>query len=242
MTATETTRLASVFVELADTLVDDFDLLEFLQLLTAQASELADARAAGLMLADPRDRLNFMAASDERVHVLDLFQVQADEGPCFDCYRQGRAVSEPDLRTASARWPKFAPEAVKAGFGAVHAFPMRLRREVIGSMGLFADRAGPMRPEDVAIIQALADIATIGMLQERAIRRGEVVAEQLQTALNSRVVVEQAKGVIAQIYRVTVDEAFELLRQYCRRRGLRLGEIAALIVADPHKVPDLRGR
>lgn len=240
MSGTESSDLAAVFVELADTLVADFDLVEFLQRLTTQVSELAEARAAGLLLADTRHRLNFMAASDERVHVLDLFQIQADEGPCHDCYRQGRAVSEENLREAITRWPRFAPEAVSAGFGAVHAFPLRLRGEVIGSLGLFADHPGRMRPEDVKIVQALADVATIGMLQERAIRRGEVLADQLQTALHSRVVVEQAKGVIAQLYSVSVDEAFELLRRYCRRRGLRLGEMARAIVADPAQVPELR--
>ncbi len=240
MTGTESSRLAAIFVELADTLVADFDLVEFLQRLTTQASELAEARAAGLLLADSRRRLNFMAASDERVHILDLFQVQADEGPCHDCYRQGGAVSEEDLRRATTRWPRFAPEAVRAGFGAVHAFPLRLRGDVIGSLGLFADQPGRMRPEDVKIVQALADVATIGMLQERAIRRGEELAGQLQAALHSRVVVEQAKGVVSQIYSVSVDEAFEMLRRYCRARGLRLGEMARTIVGDPGKVPDLR--
>jgi GAF domain-containing protein len=239
MGAVRTERVAEVFVEVADTLIDAFDVIEFLQMLTSRTSELIGARAVGLLLGDHQGHLQFMAASDERVHLLELFQVQAHEGPCQDCYRQGTPVINTDLRAATPRWPRFAPQAVAAGFRSVHAFPMRLRQEVIGCMGLFAAETGRMEPSNVRLVQALADVATIGLLQERAIHRGEVLTEQLQGALNSRVVIEQAKGVIAQLHGISVDEAFTMMRLYSRGNHLRLSDVANAIVADPGSIPDL---
>jgi len=232
-------RLAEVFVQVADTLVDEFDLIEFLQMVTSQTSELVDARDAGLLLADRKGHLQLMAASDERTQMLELFQVQTVEGPCQDCYRQGKAVVNADLREASSRWPRFAPRAVEAGFRSVHAFPLRLRRETIGALNLFGTDVGSMEPADVQVVQAFADVATIGLLQERAVRRGEVLSEQLQSALNSRIVIEQAKGALAQIHSTTTDEAFSRLRAFSRRNNLRLGEVAQAVTAEPGKYPEL---
>ena len=231
-------RVAEVFVEVADTLVDEFDLIEFLEMVTSRASELVGSSAAGLLLADEHGRLQFMAASDEQAHLVELFQVQAREGPCQDCYRQGTPVSNIDLREAGGRWPHFAPRAVAAGFRSVHAFPLRLRKEVIGALNLFGTETGEIAAADVQIVQALADVATIGLLQERAVRRGEVLTEQLQGALNSRVIIEQAKGAIAQRHAVSVDEAFQLLRTYSRNNNLRLGDVAQLVLTNPSAVPD----
>lgn len=241
MTTISPERLAQVFVEVADTLVDEFDLIEFLQAVTSHTSELVDARAAGLLLADHHGRLQLMAASDERAEMIELFQVEAHEGPCQDCYRQGGPVVNADLRAAGDKWPQFAPRAVAAGYRSVHAFPLRLRREVIGALNLFGTDVGRMAPADARIVQALADVATIGLLQERAIRRGEVLTEQLQTALNSRVVIEQAKGALAQIHGETPDQAFERLRRYCRSHNLRLGDVAFAVTTDPTRLPDLTG-
>lgn len=187
-------RVAEMFVEFADTLVEEFDLIEFLQMVTSRASELVGSAAAGLLLADPHGQLQFMAASDERTELLELFQVQSHEGPCQDCFREAVPVVNADLRDAVDRWPQFAPRAVAAGFRSVHAFPMRLRQDVIGALNLFGTDVGRMEVEDVRTVQALADVATIGLLQERAVRRGEVLTEQLQGALSSRVIIEQAKG------------------------------------------------
>ncbi len=234
-------RFAEVFVEVADTLVDEFDLIEFLSMVTVRASELAGSTAAGLLLADQHGTLQFMAASDEQAELVELFQVQSREGPCQDCYRQGIPVDHADLREASDRWPAFAPRAVAAGFLSVHAFPLRLRQEVIGALNLFGTHAGQISTEDVRIVQALADVATIGLLQERAVRRGEILTEQLQGALNSRVIIEQAKGAVAQRHAVTVDAAFALMRTYARNNNLRLVELARAIVTDPTSAPDLLG-
>ncbi len=242
MTTLSAEHVAEVFVEVADTLVDEFDLIEFLQMVTSHTSELADTAAAGLLLADHDGRLQFMAASDERAELLELFQLQAEEGPCQDCFRTGIPVTNADLRTAEDRWPLFAPRAVAAGFRSVHAFPLRLRQQVIGTLNLFGSDLGRMQPSDVRVVQALADVATIGLLQERAVRRGEVLAEQLQGALNSRIIIEQAKGAIAQIHGCSVDAAFEMLRTYGRNHGLRLGAVAFAVVTDPASLPDLTGR
>jgi GAF domain-containing protein len=233
-------RLARVFVEVADTLIDEFDLIEFLQLLASRTADLLDASPVGLLLADQRGRLEFMAASDENVKLLELFQVQNQEGPCLEAFRTGAPVVNADLSEASSRWPRFAPRAVEAGFRSVHAFPLRLRAERIGAMNVFsANVGGRLADSDVQIVQALADVASIGLLQERAITRGELLTEQLQSALNSRVIIEQAKGSLAQARGISVDEAFILIRGYARRHNLRLGDFAQSIISHPASIPDL---
>lgn len=232
-------RLAEVFVEVADTLVDEFDLIEFLQMVSARTSDLVDARAAGLLLADENNRLHLMAASNEGAQMLEIFQIQTHEGPCQDCYRQGRPVINADLRTATDRWPRFAPRAVAAGYRSVHAFPLRLRQQVIGALNLFGTNAEEMAPQDICVVQALADVATIGLLQERTIRHREVLTAQLQAALESRIVIEQAKGALAQIHGTTPDQAFDRLRSYCRAHNARLGKVARAVVHDPKSVPAL---
>jgi GAF domain-containing protein len=233
-------RLAEIFVQVADTLVDDFDVIDFLGGIAAITTEVAGVTAVGLMLAEPSGQLLLMAASDERTEMLELFQVQNREGPCQDCFNTGEPVVATNLADAADRWPVFAPQAAGAGFRSVHAFPMRLRREVIGALNLFNSDTGDLQPEDARIIQGLADIATIGILQERAIERSAQTTEQLQGALNSRVVIEQAKGALAQLHGVTPDEAFALLRTYCRDHGLKLGGVARSILDDPSGHPDLK--
>jgi GAF domain-containing protein len=233
MTTVSAERLARIFVEASDTLVAEFDLIDFLHMLTVRTADLVEAAAAGLLLADQRGRLEFMAASDENTALLELFQVQNHEGPCLDAFRTAAPVINADLRAATARWPRFAPRATSAGFRSVHAFPLRLRSEVIGALNVFGAHTGGLDDSDVPIVQALADVAAIGLLQERAIRRGEILTEQLQGALNSRIVIEQAKGAVAQAYGITVDEAFRLIRSFARRNNRRLGEVAQTMVSDP---------
>jgi transcriptional regulator with GAF, ATPase, and Fis domain len=225
-------RLAEVFVEVADTLVDEFDVIDFLQVVSERTAELLDAGAVGLLLADKQGELQFMAASDEAAQLLELFEVQHAQGPCREAFATAAPVFVPDLGEVIDRWPQFAPRAVEAGFGSVHAMPMRLRGEVIGALSMFGQHPGALDADDVRIVQALVDVATIGLLQERAIRRGEVLTEQLQGALNSRVVIEQAKGALAQIRGISVDEAFELMRSFARRNGRRLSQVAQAVVSD----------
>jgi len=241
MTNVPAELLAEVLVEVADTLVDEFDLIEFLHMVTTRTSELVGAEAAGILLADHHGRLQLMASTDERTKMLELFQVQAEEGPCQDSFTQGKVVEAADLSKID-RWPRFAPRATAAGFNSVHAFPLRLRRQVIGALNLFSGTTGHMAESDVRIVQALADIATIGLLQERAIRRGELVTEQLHGALNSRVGIEQAKGALAQIHGISPDDAFELMRSYSRSHRRHLSEVAAQVTAEPSGVPGLTRR
>jgi GAF domain-containing protein len=240
MTTLSAQRVAEIFVEVSDTLVDDFDLVDFLHMLTIRTAELAGASVVGVVLADPHGNLHFMAASQEDAKLLELFQLQNDEGPCLDAYRTATAVVNTDLGDAAARWPRFAPHATAAGFRSVHAFPLRLRSQAIGALNVFgADGGHHLGDTDIPIIQALADVATIALLQERTVTRSNVVTEQLQAALNSRVVIEQAKGGIAQAHGVSVDQAFTMIRTYARSHNRRLGDIAHLIVTDLASIPEL---
>ena len=232
-------RLAAVCVEVADTLVDDFDVVEFLESLTRHTATISDTASAGLLLADPHGHLQYMASSQESVKLLELFQLQYREGPCLDCFRTGTAVVNTDLHQAAHRWPLFAPRAVEAGFQSVHAFALRHRQKVIGAMNLFSADTGRLDPSDVRVIQSLADIATIGVLQERTIRNAEILTEQLQSALNSRITIEQAKGVLARTHGLSVDAAFELMRDYARRRQHRLSDVARAVVTEPGRHPEL---
>ncbi|MEW2328634.1 GAF and ANTAR domain-containing protein [Micromonospora chersina] len=240
------TQLADVFVEMADTLVDDFDVIEFLHVLTERCVELLGVSAAGLLLTDQRDALQVVAASSEGTRLLELFQLQTDQGPCLDCFHTGQPVSVANLTLATDRWPRFTAAAAEVGFAAVHALPMRLRSEVIGALSLFDVRPGPLDEDRLRIGQALADVATIGLLQQRAIHRRDILAEQLQTALNSRVLIEQAKGVMAERLHVDVDQAFAILRAGARSRNRRLSELSEAIVDGseqlaPGPVADRRG-
>ncbi|MGW6443179.1 GAF domain-containing protein [Lentzea sp. NPDC055074] len=226
-------RLLEAFVQLADTLVDDYDVVDVLHRLVEHCVQLLDATAAGLMLSDQHGGLRVVAYSSEQTRMLELFQVQASEGPCLDCVHSGEPVLVADLTTETQRWPRFAPLAVEEGFASVHAVPMRLRRETIGTLNLFRRETGTLSDEDLLVVRALADTATIGILQERAIRRGEVVTEQLQTALNSRVIIEQAKGVLAFAGDLEMEQAFHALRGYARNSGRRLADVAReLVVGD----------
>jgi transcriptional regulator with GAF, ATPase, and Fis domain len=218
--------LSGTFVDLADTLVADFDVVDFLHMLAERSVALLAASAAGVVLADPRGELRVAAASSEKAGVIELFQIQNDQGPCLDCFRTGQPVTAADLTGPGQRWPRFAAAAAQAGFRSVEALPMRLRAEVIGALNLFRVQTGPLDPAELRIGQALADVATIGLLQERSVRRGEVVAEQLQAALNSRVVIEQAKGKLAERLSIGTEQAFGILREYARNNNQRLTDVA----------------
>jgi transcriptional regulator with GAF, ATPase, and Fis domain len=223
--------LAETFVELADTLVEDFDVIDFLYVLATRSVELLDVEAAGLMLADQRGRLAYAAASAEQARLLELFQLQENEGPCLDCYDSAGRVVAADLTAAGSRWPRFTPYARELGFSSVYALPLRLRDRVIGALNLFAVTTSGLSEADLRTGQALADVATIGILQQRTIREGEVLATQLQSALSSRVHIEQAKGVLAERWQVSVDEAFAALRDHARRTNQRLTDLARMVAS-----------
>jgi GAF domain-containing protein len=240
MTALSTSQLSKIFVEVADTLTDDFDLRDFLHMLTVRTASLLGAAAVGMLLADDRNELQFMAASQDNAMWLELFQVQSHEGPCLEAFRTGRPVVNIDLPTASGRWPLFAPRAVSAGFQSVHAFPLRVRKEMIGALNVFGATVGAgFDDADMPIVQALADVAAIALLHQRALQRAQTLTDQLKRALESRIIIEQAKGVIIRAFDVGPDEAFRLIRSYSRRRNIRIADLTAAIVSDPANVPDL---
>jgi GAF domain-containing protein len=222
--------LARTLVELADTLVADFDVVELLTRLADRCVDLLDVGAAGLMLAAPDGELRVMASSSEAMRLLELFELQSQEGPCLDCYRTGLPAVNQDLAIVSSRWPRFAPEALAAGFHSVHALPMRLRGTVIGALNLFHVEPGEMRQIDIEAAQALADVATIAILQHRTALEAQVVNEQLHHALNSRIVIEQAKAMVAEREGLDMEEAFSALRNHARNHNLRLVEVADAVI------------
>jgi hypothetical protein len=235
-------RLSQVFVQLADTLVATFDVIDFLQNLTERSVELLDVEAAGLMLADQRGQLRVVASSAETARLVEVFELQNSEGPCLDCFHTGEQVVNLDPAQMRARWPRFAAEAASLGFQSAHALPMRLREQVIGAINLFAITDLPLNPDDVTVGQAMADIATIGLLQERAGREKNVLAEQLQAALNSRVMIEQAKGVLSERAKTTPDDAFVLMRAYARKQNRRLTAVAADVLDGSVHIPSAASR
>jgi transcriptional regulator with GAF, ATPase, and Fis domain len=222
-------RLAHAFVELADTLVSDFDVVEFMDTLAVRSVDLLDLAAAGVLLDDQRGQLRVIATSDEKVHLLELLELQHDDGPCTEAFHRGTAV-QATLAEARERWPRFAQQAAGLGYQVMCALPLRLRDRTVGALNLFRASTEPLGPADLVIGQALADVATIGLLQERSMRESRLLAEQLQIALNSRVALEQAKGVLAEQTGLSIDQAFEVLRQYARRHNLRLAEVARRVV------------
>lgn len=235
------TQLADTLVTLADTLVGDFDAADFMYLLVDRCKELLDVDEAGLVLSDPAGSLMVVASTSERTRLLEVFQVQSEEGPCYDAYHTGRRVITPDLSTEEAekRWPGFTGAARHAGFTSVTALPMRLRNQVIGALNLLQTTPGALPDIDLNLAQALADVATIGLLQERAIRDGQLVITQLQNALNSRVVIEQAKGFIAQTLDISPGEAFDLLRLHARSHNHQISTLAKQIVNGTYDLEQL---
>ncbi|TCO62196.1 GAF and ANTAR domain-containing protein [Actinocrispum wychmicini] len=222
--------LASTFVDLADTLVADFDVIDFLHTLATRSVELLDADAAGIMLADPQGDLHVMASSAEEARLLELYELQNNEGPCLDCFRSGRPVAQDDLSAMRTVWPTFTQRLQQLGYRSAQALPMRLRDETIGALNLFRTRPGLLGEADLGIGQAMADVATVGLMQERAIATRELLATQLQTALTSRVQLEQAKGMLAQRTGLPMGQAFQVMRDYARSHNRRLSDVAAQIV------------
>lgn len=236
----ESHGLARALVELADTLVADFDVVDFLHTLALRCTELLDAAEAGLMLADPRGGLRVVASSSERARLLELFEIQNEQGPCLDCFRSGGLVVVEDLDRDPDRWPLFTPEARTAGFRSVYALALRCQNQVIGALNLFRTSPGALPEDDLIAAQAMADVATIGILQQRAVQEARVLAEQLQSALNSRVVIEQAKGVLAERAQVNLDDAFGILRTHARNHNARLREVAEAVIAGALRIDDLQ--
>ncbi len=224
-------RLVDTFVTLADTLVAGYHIVDLLQTLVEACAELLDASAAGLMLADERGDLAVVASTSEKGRLVELMQLSSGHGPCVEAFTTGKVFTLPNIESVASEWPEFYSEAREQGFSAVHAVPLRLRGTVLGTLNLFLTQPGLLSDEDASAAQGLADVAAIGILHERAARENELAQEQLQHALNSRVVIEQAKGVIAQTRNVDMDAAFAALRQHARSHGLNLRDVAEQVVS-----------
>jgi GAF domain-containing protein len=233
--------LARTFVELADTLVDDFDVVDLTQTLVERCVELLDATAAGLLVADPEGKLQVLASSSHELRLVELFAVQAEQGPCLDCYRTGQPVINEDLATVNGRWPHFAPVALGAGFHSVHAFPVRLRQQVIGALNLFRMDTGIFDAEDVLVAQAIADATAIAILQRRALQEAHQLSDQLQGALNSRIIIEQAKGMLAERAQLSISDAFGHIRRYARNHNQQLTSVCQRVIDGRLSVRDLVG-
>jgi GAF domain-containing protein len=232
MSSDREAAVIEAFVHLADTLVEEYDVIDFLAFLTDRCVDLVDIDEAAVMIAGPAGRVHPVAASSERSHLLELFELQNSDGPCLDSFHTGQTVTSADLTRPDAmqRWPTFAPEAVAVGFRAVHSVPMRLRSNVIGALNLLRVEPGEPAERDLRLIRALADVATIGLLQHRAIDQANDASASLQLALTSRVRIEQAKGIIAERANLTIDEAFEVLRRYARDHQSPVAGIAARVI------------
>lgn len=237
---TREAALARTLVELADTLVADFDVVDLLTRLSDGCVEVLEIDAVGIVLAAPDGGLRSVASSSETVHLLDLVALAEHEGPSHECFRIGKPVVNLNLPELAERWPHFTPQAVAAGFNSVHALPLRLRGSVLGALTLMRRVPGDIAPDDVAIAQAFADIATIAILQHRAASDAIVLNEQLNHALNSRIVIEQAKGMIAEHARVAPAEAFLTLREHARHHNLRLVDVAERVIDRTLSVSALR--
>ena len=230
-------RIADAFVHLADTLVIDYDIIDFLHYLIERCIGLIDADEAGVMLASPSGHLQPVAATTERIRMLELFELQNQDGPCLDAFRTGEVVSATDLEQDRERWPNFATEALQVGFRAAHSIPMRLRDDTIGAINLLRNNTGDLTEEDTKLARALADIATIGVIHERTLSRSSTTTAALQHALTSRIRIEQAKGVLAERAGISIDDAFELLRGHARRNQLGLTLVADEVVRGNLEIP-----
>lgn len=232
--------LVATIVELADNLVDNYDVIDILTVMSDRCVQAMDADAAGVMLALPGGELQFVASSSESMRILELFQIQANEGPCVECYTSGVAVIEPSLSTPDERWPHFTPRALAYGFHSVHCLPMRLRGRTIGALNLFRSREGDLDRDDIVVAQGLADVATIAILQHQTSLNSKMLNDQLSNALNSRIIIEQAKGKISQATACDMDVAFARLRSHARNHNERLTDVATRIVEGALGITELQ--
>jgi uncharacterized protein YigA (DUF484 family) len=232
-------QIAEAFVELADTLVDDYDVVDLLHTLAERSVDLLGADAGGIILRDARDQLAAVASTSHEADLVELFVLQQSEGPCLDCVRTGQAVVNVDIAEARRRWPNFVVKVAEIGFSSTHAFPLRLRSQTIGAVNLFSRANLRLDDSEIAVAQGLADIATIGLLQQRAVRHHEVLAEELHTALNSRIVIEQAKGMLAERTGLDVAASFSLMRDYSRRERRLLLDTAERVIEGTLSVAEL---
>lgn len=231
--------LIDTLVTLAGSLTSDFDVVEVLTLMSDRCVEVLDVAAAGVLLVTDAGDLRTVASSSETMHLLDLLEVESDEGPCPECYRRGEAILNVQLDETGGRWPDFGPKAFDAGFRSVHALPLQFRGQTIGALNLFAVDVRPLPEADVIVAQSFADVATVAVLQNRAAVEAGRLNDQLAYALNSRIAIEQAKGVVAEAAGIEIPDAFRRLREHARAHNLRLVDVARAVATRALAVDDL---
>jgi GAF domain-containing protein len=224
------TRIVETFATLADTLVDSYDVVELLQTLVETCADVLDVDAAGIMLANAWGELEVIASTSETSRLMEVLQLDAEAGPCMTTFTTGQPVACPDIADAPAEWAAFSAGALALGVRSAHAVPLRLRATVIGTLNLFGTAPGTLSAPDLRIARAMADVATIGILHERTLREHEVVQAQLQRAIVSREVIEQAKGVVSHVRSVSIEDAFGIIRAHAVASGERLSDVAQAIV------------
>ncbi|MBF4463024.1 MULTISPECIES: GAF and ANTAR domain-containing protein [unclassified Rathayibacter] len=230
-------RVIQTFVALSDTLVDDYDVVDFTQTLVESSATLFDAVSAGLVLADPSGALEVLASTDEDARLIELLQLDRGSGPCIRCYETGAPVVVPDTRRVDDSWAEFRELSIELDIRSAHCVPMRSRGTTIGSLNLFQAATGALDGDDIALVQAFADVATVGILHQRALRESVVTQEQLQHALDSRILIEQAKGILAYAHHITVERAFEVLRSRSRSTSTPITTLAQEIIRDYRRPP-----
>ena len=228
---TREARLIAAFVKLTDTLIDDYDVVDVLHWLVQECATMLDTQDGGVLLVDADGSLQLVASTSEEAQLVEMFQLAAGAGPCLDCFKSGEAVTVGNLEAETDRWPHFTQEALTRGFKSVHATPLRLREQVIGTMNLFSVHVGALNAEDAAVAQALANVATIGILQEHTFQSAHTLTEQLQRALDTRILIEQAKGVVVAKTGMNMAEAFSALRASATHRNLHLRQVADDVIA-----------
>jgi hypothetical protein len=225
-------ELVETFVELADTMVTGYDVVDLLHRLVTRCARTLNVAGVGILIPDADGTLEVVASTSERSQLISLLQLSEEQGPCLDAYHSGEQVTVSDIAGIRERWPRFASAAGELGYRWMHAIPLRLREDVIGSLNLFGDQPGALTPDDAMAARGLADIATIGILHERAFREADLARHQLQHALDSRVVIEQAKGILSHIHNIDMDAAFQLLRQRARSSQRKLSDVARQVIED----------
>lgn len=222
-------EIATTLIRLADTIVDGFDRYELLHDLSVSCARLLDADAAGVSIADGR-RLQFVVATSEDMATVERFQADHRQGPCFDAYLTGQHVSTPDLRATARRWPRWTRQALALGFAAADAFPLRLGEQTVGALDVYATQTRTLSPDDVALGAAFAHMAAIGLVHEQAIAEHRNVQAQLQHALDNRISIEQAKGIVAERLQIPVSQAFDLIRRFSRSHNVKVVKTSRQIV------------
>lgn len=241
MTDTRESRLVETFVTLTDNLVADFDVLDVLQTLVDRSVELFDAAAGAIHLLNSQGELEVAASTNERSEFIGLLQLNAGEGPCITAVTSGELVTSHDLAELTRGWPRFAAASLQRGYVGVHAIPLRLREEVIGSLNLFRETEGALNGIDARAAQALADVATISVLQQRSLQSATLASEQLQRALDTKIAIEQAKGYVARALDTDMDTAREILRRYARNNQMRLSDVAGAVAREEIDLDTLTG-